>query len=114
LGTYDFPAPILRGLTQRASNDPQRMRARKIGGKIVEMMPMDVWLSRKAASRLIGARDERKTRARLDRLASEGKIERKRERSDHEPVILYRTRNRNVHQFDPTRPGAVENADPRP
>jgi len=31
-----FRAPILRSLTERASNDPQRMRARKTEAKIME------------------------------------------------------------------------------
>jgi predicted transcriptional regulator len=85
-----FRAPILRSLTQRASNDPQRMRARKIERKIIDMMPANEWLSCRAVSRLIGVADERKTRARLDRLASDGMIERKRERGDHGPVYFYR------------------------
>ena len=80
----------MRSLTQRASNDPQRMRARKIEEKIVEMLPVNVWLSCRAVSRLIGVADERKTRARLDRLASDGKIERRREQGDHGLVYLFR------------------------
>jgi hypothetical protein len=85
-----FREPISRSLMERASNDPQRMRARKIEGKIFEIMPLNVWLSCRAVSRLIGVADERKTRARLDRLASDGRIERKREHGDHGPVYLYR------------------------
>ena len=63
-----------RVLTERASNDPQRMRARKTEAKIMEMMPIRVWLSCTAVARLIGIPDDRKTRARLDRLAHDGKI----------------------------------------
>jgi hypothetical protein len=82
--------PTLRKLTERASNDPQRMRARKTEAKIIEMMPFRAWLSCTAVSRLIGAADDRKTRARLDRLAHDGKIERKREQGSHGPVYLFR------------------------
>jgi hypothetical protein len=83
-------AAILRKLTERASNDPQRMRARKTEAEIMERMPPRMWLSCTAVSRLIGAPDERKTRARLDRLVREGKIERKREQGRHGPVYLFR------------------------
>lgn len=79
-----------RVLTERASNDPQRMRARKTEAKIMEMMPIRVWLSCTAVARLIGTPDDRKTRARLDRLTSDGKIERKREQGTHGPVYLFR------------------------
>jgi hypothetical protein len=89
LGIHEFTGTDMRSLTQRASNDPQRMRARKIESKIVEMMPVNVWLSCRAVSRLIGVADERKTRARLDRLASDGMIERRREQGDHGPVYLF-------------------------
>jgi hypothetical protein len=47
--------PTLRELTERACNDPQRMRARKTEAKIIEMMPARAWLSCTAVSRLIGA-----------------------------------------------------------
>jgi hypothetical protein len=80
----------LRKLTERASNDPQRMRARKTEAEIVEKMPSRVWLSCTAVSRLIRALDDRKTRARLDRLVRDGKIERKREQGTHGPVYLFR------------------------
>jgi hypothetical protein len=83
-------AAILRKLTERACNDPQRMRARKTEAEIMERMPPRMWLSCTAVSRLIGAPDERKTRARLDRLVREGKIERKREQGRHGPVYLFR------------------------
>jgi hypothetical protein len=82
--------PTLRELAERACNDPQRMRARKTEAKIVEMMPSRVWLSCTAVSRLIGASDDRKIRARLDRLVRDGKIERKREQGSHGPVYLFR------------------------
>jgi hypothetical protein len=80
----------LRKLTERASNDPQRMRARKTEAKIIEMMPLRAWLSCTAVSRLIGAPDDGKTRARLDRLVRDGKFERKREQGTHGPVYLFR------------------------
>jgi len=74
----------------RASNDPQRMRARKTEAEIMEKMPSRAWLSCTAVSRLICAADDRKIRARLDRLARDGKIERKREQGHHGPVYLFR------------------------
>jgi hypothetical protein len=80
----------LRKLTERACNDPQRMRARKTEAEIVEKMPSRVWLPCTAISRLIRALDDRKTRARLDRLVRDGKIERKREQGIHGPVYLFR------------------------
>ena len=80
----------LRKLAQRACNDPRRMEARKAEAKIMEMMPSRVWLSCTAVARLIGTPDDRKTRARLDRLTSDGKIERKREQGIHGPVYLFR------------------------
>jgi hypothetical protein len=43
-----------------------------------------------AVSRLIRALDTRKTRARLDRLVRDGKIQRKREQGTHGPVYLFR------------------------
>jgi hypothetical protein len=82
--------PPLRKLTERACNDPQRMRARKAEAEIVEKMPSTAWLSCTGVSRLIGALDDRKTRARLDRLVRDGKIECKRERGVHGPVYLFR------------------------
>jgi hypothetical protein len=84
----------LRKLTERACNDPQRMRARKTEAKIIEMMPLRAWLSCTAVSRLIGAPDDRKIRARLDRLARDGKIERKRAQGSHGPVYLFRRLSR--------------------
>ena len=82
--------PALRKLTERACNDPQRMQARKTEARIIEMMPSRAWLSCTAVSRLIGAPDDRKTRARLDRLARDGKVERKREQGRHGAVYLFR------------------------
>jgi hypothetical protein len=82
--------PLLRKLTERASNAPQRMFARKIEAEIIEKMPSGAWLSCTAVSRLIYAPDDRKTRARLDRLVRDGKIERKREEGIHGPVYLFR------------------------
>ena len=80
----------LRKMTERACNDPQRMRARRTEAKILEIMPSRAWLSCTAVSRLIDAPDDRKTRARLDRLVRDGKIERKRERGRHGLVYLFR------------------------
>jgi hypothetical protein len=82
--------PMLRKLTERACNDPQRMQARKTEAKIMERMPSRVWLPCTAVSRLIGAPDDRKTRARLDHLVRDCKIERKREQGSHGPVYLFR------------------------
>jgi hypothetical protein len=53
-------------------------------------VPSRAWLSCTAVSRLICAGDDRKIRARLDRLARDGKIERKREQGHHGPVYLFR------------------------
>jgi hypothetical protein len=86
-------APVLqtlRKLTERASNAPQRMMARKIEAEIMEKMPSGAWLSCTAVSRLIYAPDDRKTRARLDRLVRDGKIERRHEQGSHGPVYLFR------------------------
>jgi hypothetical protein len=68
-----------RALTERAINAPQAMKARKAEAMILEMMPARTWLTCTEVSRLIGAGDDRKTRARLDHLARDGKIECKRE-----------------------------------
>jgi hypothetical protein len=80
----------LRKMTERACNDPQRMRARKTEAEIMEKMPPREWLSSTAVSRLICAPEDRKTRARLDRLLRDGKVERKREQGTHGPVYLFR------------------------
>ncbi len=79
-----------RNLTERASNAPQLMNARKTEAKILEMMPSGTWVTCITVSRLIGAGDDRKTRARLDRLANDGKIERKRKQGTHGLVYLFR------------------------
>jgi hypothetical protein len=81
-----------RVLTLRKSADhaPHRMQARKTEAKIMEMMPPRVWLSCTAVARLIGVPDDRKTRARLDRLVSDCKIEHKREQGTHGLVHLFR------------------------
>jgi hypothetical protein len=80
----------LRKMTERACNDPQRMRARKTEAEIMQKMPLTEWLSCTVVSRLISAPEDRKTRARLDRLLREGKVERKREQGTHGPVYLFR------------------------
>jgi hypothetical protein len=77
-------------LQKSADRAPQRMQARKTEAKIMETMPPRVWLSCTAVARLIGTPDDRKTRARLDRLVSDCKIERKREQGTHGPVHLFR------------------------
>jgi hypothetical protein len=77
-------------LRKSADRAPQRMQARRTEAKIMEMMPPRIWLSCTAVARLIAAADDRKTRARLDRLVSDCKIERKRERGTHGPVHLFR------------------------
>jgi hypothetical protein len=79
-----------RKSTERASNAPQGMKARKLEARILEMMPHGTWMACTAVSRLIGSADDRKTRARLDRLVSDGKIERKREQGTHGLVYLFR------------------------
>jgi hypothetical protein len=43
-----------------------------------------------AVSRLIGSGEDRKTRARLDRLVADGKLERKRGQGAHGLVYLFR------------------------
>jgi hypothetical protein len=73
-----------------ADHAPQRMQARRTEAKIMEMMPPRVWLSCTAVARLIRAPDDAKTRARLDRLVSDRKVECKREQGAHGPVRLYR------------------------
>jgi hypothetical protein len=82
--------PGLRKITERACNDPQRMRARRTEAEIMEKMPLTEWLSCTAVSRLISAPEDRKTRARLDRLLRDGRVERKREQGTHGPVYLFR------------------------
>jgi hypothetical protein len=88
--TFGSDGAELRKVTERACNDPQRMRARKIEAEIMEKMPLREWLSSTAVSRLIRAPEDRKTRARLDRLLRDGKVERKRQQGTHGPVYLFR------------------------
>jgi len=66
------------------------MRARKIEAMILEVMPVRAGLGCTAVSRLIGAAEDRKTRARLDRLVRDGKIECKREQGTHGLIYLFR------------------------
>ena len=66
------------------------MKARRTEARILELMPARIWLGCTAVSRLIGAGDDRKTRARLDRLVRDGKIERKTEQGTHGLVYLFR------------------------
>lgn len=82
--------PTARALSERACNDPHRMRARRTEAKIIETMPPAEWLTCTAVSRLIGSPDERKTRARLDRLLRDGKVERKPGQGRHGLVYLFR------------------------
>jgi hypothetical protein len=67
------------------------MKARKIEARILEMMPRGMWMTCTAVSRLMGSGDDRKTRARLDRLVGDGKLERKREQGTHGLVYLFRS-----------------------
>ncbi len=83
-------AARLRQSTSRASNAPQGMNARKVEARILEMMPRRTWMTCTAVSRLIGASDDRKTRARLDRLVVDGKLERKRGQGAHGLVYFFR------------------------
>jgi hypothetical protein len=80
----------LRKSTERASNAPQRIRARRTEAEIMEKMPPDAWLSCTAVSRLIRASDDSQTRARLEHLVRDGKIEGKREQGRRGPVYLFR------------------------
>ena len=83
-------ASRLRKSTSRASNAPQGMNARKIEARILEMMPRGTWMTCTAVARLIGSGEDRKTRARLDRLVGDGKLERKRGQGTHGLVYLFR------------------------
>jgi hypothetical protein len=67
------------------------MNARKIESRILETMPHGTWMTCTTVSRLIGAADDRKTRARLDRLVGDGKLERKRAQGTHGMVYLFRS-----------------------
>jgi predicted transcriptional regulator len=76
-------------VTERAINAPQGVNARRVEATIMEKMPVDTWLTVTQTSRLIQA-DESRTRARLNRLVREGKIERKRDRGNQGEVYLFR------------------------
>jgi hypothetical protein len=83
-------AARMRQPGSRASNAPQGMNARKIEARILEAMPPRRWMPCTAVSRLIGSGEDRKTRARLDRLVADGKLERKRGQGAHGLVYLFR------------------------
>src|ERR1700748_2161788 len=85
-----FPGTRLDKPADRASNAPQGMRARRIEAAILEKMPPGEWFTCTSVARLIGADDDRNTRARLDRLVREDKMERKRERATHGFAYFYR------------------------
>jgi hypothetical protein len=76
-------------MTERAVNAPQGVNARRVEATIIEKMPTDTWLTVTQTSRLIRAEEDR-TRARLNRLVREGKIERKRDRGNQGEVYLFR------------------------
>lgn len=76
-------------ILERAINAPQGVNARRLEATIIEKMPADTWLTVTQTSRLIRA-EESRTRARLNRLVREGKIERKRDRGNHGEVYLFR------------------------
>ena len=83
-------AARLDKVVNRASNTPQGMRARRIEAAILEKMPPGEGFTCTSVARLIGADDDRNTRARLDRLVREDKMERKRERATHGFAYFYR------------------------
>lgn len=85
-----FPGARLDKLADRASNAPQGMRARRIEAAILEKMPRHAWFTCTSVARLIGSNDDRNTRARLDRLVRDDKMERKRERATHGFAYFYR------------------------
>jgi hypothetical protein len=91
--TFQLSLPTLRKLTDRPAHDPQRMRAQKMEAKIIEKMPSNEWLSCTVVSQLVRSPDDRKVRARLDRLVRDGKIERKREQGSHGVVYLFLKRS---------------------
>jgi len=85
-----FPGAQLDKLTDRASNAPQGMRARRIEAAILEKMPLQGWFTCTSVARFIGADNDRNIRARLDRLVRDDKMERKRERATHGFAYFYR------------------------
>ena len=76
-------------MSERAINAPQGVNARRVEAAIMEKMPTDTWLTVTQTSRLIRA-EESRTRARLNRLVREGKIERRRDRGNRGEVYLFR------------------------
>jgi predicted transcriptional regulator len=79
--------PMIR--SERGIYAPHGINARRVEATIMEKMPGDTWLTVTQISRLIRA-EEARTRARLNRLLREGKIERKRDRGNHGEVYLFR------------------------
>jgi predicted transcriptional regulator len=75
--------------SERAIYAPHGINARRIEATIIEKMPGDTWLTVTQISRLIRG-EEARTRARLNRLLREGKIERKRDQGRHGEVYLFR------------------------
>jgi DNA-binding MarR family transcriptional regulator len=75
--------------TERNINAPQGINARRVEATIIEKMPADTWLTVTQTSQLIRA-EESRTRARLNRLVREGKIERKRDQGNQREVYLFR------------------------
>ena len=83
------PVPPSDSAAERAINAPQGINARRVEATIVEKMPADTWLTVTQISRLIRA-EEGRTRARLNRLVREDKIERKRDQGNYGEVYLFR------------------------
>jgi predicted transcriptional regulator len=75
--------------SERSIYAPHGINARRVEATIMEKMPPDTWLTVTEISRLIRAEDAR-TRARLNRLVGESKIERKRDQGNHGKIYLYR------------------------
>jgi predicted transcriptional regulator len=75
--------------SERSIYAPHGINARRVEATIMEKMPADTWLTVTEISRLIGA-EEARTRARLNRLMREAKIERKRDQGNYGEVYLYR------------------------
>jgi predicted transcriptional regulator len=75
--------------SERSIYAPHGINARRVEATIMEKMPADTWLTVTEISRLIRA-EEARTRARLNRLLREGKIERKRDQRNHGEVYLFR------------------------
>src|ERR1700692_2135457 len=76
-------------MSERAINAPQGVNARRVEAAIMEKMPSDTWLTVPQTPRLIRA-EESRTRARLNRLVREGKIERRRDRGNRGEGYLFR------------------------